>query len=300
MDSLKRMMGMIVILANFLPLCVYSQTAPPGTDIYVASISMDEGTLSVSTPTNITNRPGYDNQPYFLPDGTGLLYTSLQEDSQTDIFRYDFNRKVITRVTETRESEYSPTIMPDGKFFSTVRVELDTMQRLWKFPIGGGKPVIVLEHVKPVGYHAWGNENTVALFVLGDPPTLQIADSRTGKAERILGGVGRSLHKIPKMDAISFVHKMSEEEWLIKQIELKSRKIMLVVKALPKREDYAWTPGGTILMADGPKLFQFMPGKDENWREIADFSNAGLLNITRIAVSPSGGRVALVADYMMN
>ncbi len=229
-----------------------------------------------------------------------MLYTSLQEDSQTDIFRYDFNRKVITRVTETRESEYSPTIMPDGKFFSTVRVELDTMQRLWKFPIGGGKPVIVLEHVKPVGYHAWGNENTVALFVLGDPPTLQIADSRTGKAERILGGVGRSLHKIPKMDAISFVHKMSEEEWLIKQIELKSRKIMLVVKALPKREDYAWTPGGTILMADGPKLFQFMPGKDENWREIADFSNAGLLNITRIAVSPSGGRVALVADYMMN
>jgi hypothetical protein len=294
------MMGMIVILANLLPLCVYSQSDPPGTDIYVAGISMEEGTLSVSTPINITNRPGYDNQPYFLPDGTGLLYTSLQENSQTDILRYDFNRKVSTRVTETRESEYSPTIMPDGKFFSTVRVELDTMQRLWKFPIDGDKPAIVLEHVKPVGYHAWGNENTVALFVLGDPPTLQIADSRTGKAEKILGRVGRSLHKIPRMEGISFVHKMSEEEWLIKQIELKSRKIMPIVKTLPKREDYAWTPGGRILMADGPKLFQFMPGKDENWREIADFSNAGLRNITRIAVSPSGGRVALVADDIVN
>jgi hypothetical protein len=47
-------------------------------------------------------------------------------------------------------------------------------------------------------------------------------------------------------------------------------------------------------MANGSKLFA-RSKSDWAWVEIADFSSAGLKNITRIAVSPKGDRIALVA-----
>ena len=60
-------------------------------------------------------------------------------------------------------------------------------------------------------------------------------------------------------------------------------------------EDYAWTPQGILLMGKEAKLYQYDLKKDAAWKEIADFSNAGLKNITRLAVSPKGDRLAVVA-----
>ncbi len=96
--------------------------APPATDIYLAELRVSHGRASVGAPVNVTGRPGYDNQPMFLPDGRAFLYTSIREDSQADIYRYDIARATSSRVTATRESEYSPTPLPDGTGFSVVRV----------------------------------------------------------------------------------------------------------------------------------------------------------------------------------
>jgi hypothetical protein len=49
-----------------------------------------------------------------------------------------------------------------------------------------------------------------------------------------------------------------------------------------------------LLMANGSKLFA-RKKSDFAWVELSDFSNAGLKNITRIAVSPKGDRIAVVA-----
>src|SRR5258708_16942898 len=51
------------------------------------------GRVSVGVPVNVTARPGYDNQPFFLPNGRAFLYTSIREDSQADIYRYDIDTK---------------------------------------------------------------------------------------------------------------------------------------------------------------------------------------------------------------
>jgi len=133
------------------------------------------------------------------------------------------------------------------------------------------------------------------MFVLGNPPTLQLGDTRTGKAEIIEKNIGRSLHKIPKREALSFVHKVSEKEWLIKQLDLKTRAVTTLVKTLDGSEDYAWTPSGILLMGKEAKLYQYDLKKDAAWKEITDFSNAGLKSITRLAVSSKGDRLAVVA-----
>jgi tricorn protease-like protein len=272
------------------------QASPPATDIYLLNMKVHHGQFELGKPINITNRDGYDNQPSFLPDGQSLLYTSIGEDGQADTYKYNIAGSSIIRVTQTPESEYSPTVMPDGKHFSVVRVEADSTQRLWKFPLDGGEPTLLLPEVKPVGYYAWGNTHTVALFVLGNPPTLQLADIRAGKAEVVIENIGRSLHKIPGKEAISFVHKASESEWIIKQLDFKTRQVTPLAKTLPGREDYAWTPDGVLLMGNDSRLYKNDLKKNSDWQGIADFAGAGLKAITRLAVNPKGDRLALVSN----
>ncbi len=271
------------------------QNAPPSTDIFLADFHRSrDGRLMFSQPVNITSREGYDNQPYFLPDGASLIFTSIREGTQPDIYRYTLKDKSTTQMTRTTEGEYSPT--PAGKFFSVIRVEADQTQRLWKFPFDGGAPSLVLENIKPVGYHCWLDENTLALFVLGRPATLQIADTRTGKAETVESNIGRSLHRHPRRGTLTFVHKLTETEWLIKEMDIKTRKTETIIRTLAGSEDYAWTKEGVILMASGAKLFKFDPSKDKEWQPVADFAGAGIKSITRLTVSPRGDKLALVAS----
>src|SRR5437773_7923985 len=172
---------------------------PPATDIYLADLRVAQGRVSVGVPVNVTARPGYDNQPFFLRDGRAFLYTSIREDSQADIYRYDIDTKTSVRLTATRESEYSPTPLPDGSGFSVVRVEADSTQRLWAFDLAGSPPRLVLDSIKPVGYHAWADAHTLVLLVRGSPATLQLAAaaSPSGRGEVIARDIGRSLQPVP-------------------------------------------------------------------------------------------------------
>ncbi len=269
--------------------------AQPATDIYLGRLALRNGGFEVGSFRNITDRDGYDNQPHFTPDGTALLYTSIREDGQADTYRYDLASGAVTRLTRTPESEYSPTVMPGGDAFSVVRVEADSTQRLWSFDMGGNVRRLVLEDVKPVGYHAWGDENTVALFVLGDPPTLQLADTRTGRVQVVKSDIGRSLHRVPGSRAISFLQRRSEEEAWIEELELATGQATTLVRTLPGSEDYAWTPDGAILMGQGPRLFAWRRGED-GWTEVGNLESYGIGEISRIAVSPAGDWIAIVSS----
>lgn len=265
---------------------------PPSSDIFVVDVASQNGKMKLGQPVKITNWVGYNNQPSFMPDGQSILYTSIR-DKQADIYRYDIRSGATTQVTSTPESEYSPTLMPDGKSISVVRVEADGTQRLWRFPLAGGAPSLILEKIKPVGYHWWLDDHTLALFILGKPNTLQLVDTRTEKAETIAENPGRILRRIPHQNKLSFVHKISDQEWIITAYDLDSRKTTELIKTFPGVEDYAWTPAGDLLMAKDAKLF-VRKKSDWAWQEIADFSSAALKNITRIAVSPKGDKIAFV------
>ena len=272
--------------------------APPATDIYVADLHVAGRRVSVGPPVNVTARPGYDNQPFFLPDGRAFLYTAVH-DGQADIYRYDLGRHTSVQVTATRESEYSPTPLPDGKGFSVVRVEADSTQRLWAFDADGSHPHLVLDSIKPVGYHAWADDHTVVLFVLGAPPTLQTADSRApmaGPGFVIRRDIGRSLQRIPgRHAAVSFVqHDSVAGNWL-EELDLQPAQITKLVKAPPGADFFVWTRDGIVLTASGTTLYQWDSRRGGEWEVVADFAPAGLTNVTRLAVSPRGDRLAIVA-----
>lgn len=269
--------------------------AQGGTDIFVAPLQTWGTSIRVGTPLNVTRRPGYDNQPAFTRDSKSVLFTS-QREGQTDIYRYDTGADSTTQVTSTYESEYSPTPIAKGGGFSVIRVERDSTQRLWRFADDGSAPRVILENIKPVGYHAWANDRELVLFVLGNPATLQRANTISGRADTIVQNPGRSIHKIPGRNAVSFVHKISDKEWWIKQLDLSNGAVTNLVQTLPGSEDYAWTPKGMAVMASGNTLYCWNPATKDGWREVARFQEPGLQAIKRLAVSPDGKRIAMVSD----
>jgi Tol biopolymer transport system component len=270
---------------------------PPATDVYLAAVSPSpDGNIRVGDPENISKNAGYDNQPFFTTNDGSVLFTSMRDGKQTDIYEYTFATRSSRQLTSTATSEYSPTPAPGGRI-SVIRVEADGTQRLWAFPATGGELSLVLNDVKPVGYHTWSDDHTLVLFVLGEPATLQIADTNSGKSEVVAQRPGRCLAHVPG-GGISFVQKgPGKEPWRIMELDLASKKATPITDTLEGREDYAWLPDGRLLMASGAKIFLW--GKDNRvsvWQEVADLSPAGIGNITRVAVSPDGKRLAFVAE----
>jgi dipeptidyl aminopeptidase/acylaminoacyl peptidase len=279
--------------------------ARPSTDVFVAPLKVSGAAVTIGSPVNISSSTGYDNQPSFTPDGASILFTSVRGDAkQSEIYRFDFGAGAgtLTRLTETAESEYSPTVTPDGKHFSVIRVEGDGTQRLWQFTIDGKSPSLVLTDVKPVGYHAWTDDRTLALFVLGKPATLQVADRTTGAATTIAHDIGRSIQRIPGRNTVSFVWREvpaggNTATLSIRELDPKTRAVTPLVSAVAgaTEADLAWTPDGLLLMAHNGALYGWRRG-DATWTRVADLAALGLTGVSRMAVSPKGDRIAFVAN----
>jgi hypothetical protein len=252
--------------------------------------------MVVGAPSNITSSPGYDNQPFFAPDGETLFFTSIAGGArQTDIYQYDTRSRTSSRVTSTPEGEYSPTVTPDGAHLSVIRVEADATQRLWRFTLTGQQPEIVLERIKPVGYHAWADDRTLALFVLGQPPTLQLADTRTGDGEVLLRGIGRSLQRIPGAARSALSRRMPTARCgFASSIRRPGASRRWWPRSPVEGADCAWTPDGMLVMAEHDVLYGWRPATE--WKRLADLAALGLHGVTRIAISPKGDRIALVAN----
>ena len=238
----------------------------------------------------------------FSPDGRRLLFSVNRDGKQTDVFAFDIGSRRLSQLTRTPENENSPTFLPAGigeaGGFSVVRSEMDRTQRLWRFNPQGQNPQLILADIKPVGYHAWVDADHVALFVLGQPATLQLARVSTGKAEVAASDIGRSLHRIPGTRLVSFVQKEASGEYWLKQIDVDSKKIEPLVKAVDGSEnrDCAWMPDGkTILMTSGTKVFSWSRGAT-GWSEVFDGAPHQLGTISRLNVSPKGDAVALVVS----
>jgi hypothetical protein len=168
----------------------------------------------------------------------------------------------------------------------------------------GRDPRVILDAVKPVGYHAWADDRTLALFILGppggnQPATLRVADTQSGAVREIATDIGRSLSRIPGTNKISFVQRERAGEktsLTIKELDPKSGAMRPLIQAVDGSGDVdcAWTPGGTLLMARGDRLYAWKPPQS-SWREIASLEQLGLRGATRLAVSPKSTLLAVVA-----
>lgn len=245
------------------------------------------------------NPTGYNNQPQFFSPYEIYLTVQFPEDTtQTDIFVLNPALRTTAQVTATTTSEYSPTRMPGGKYFSAVRVEPGGTQRLWAFPLDrsdNGRPVF--PNILGVGYHCWLRDTVAALFIVGENNSnhyLGLAGTKRQQLQRIAFNVGRCLQKMPD-SRLAFVQKATEQTWFIKTYDLNTKTSGIVIKTLPGSEDFTVLPDGTFLAGQNAKLYQYNPRRQTDWKEIADLSRYGVHKITRLAASEDG-KLAIVVQ----
>ena len=250
-------------------------------DVFLVPLTRAADGWRTGVPANVSRFAGYDNQPAFAADARALFFTR-QGDGQTDIWRSDFGTGRLAPVASTAESEYSAFPTPNGDALTVVRVEADSSQRLWRLPLDGGAPTLLVPDVKPVGYFAFPTDSTLAMFVLGSPATLQLATLGRPGTRTVARNIGRSLHRIPGSANISFVQK-GGDRWYIVRLDPERGTQDTLVATRPRREDHAWLDSTTLVMGDGAALWQYTLG-DSAWTPLADFAFSGISDITRLAV----------------
>jgi hypothetical protein len=252
----------------------------PATDIYILTLSKNQkGKYIVGTPEKITPWEGYDNQPYFLPDGTGLLYTSIRDSTKADLYKFTYQFTQTTQLSHTPlTAEYSPMLMPDKTGISCVRVLEDDSTQLLSRMSKGDEYTSLFPKLNPVGYYCWASTDVVAMFVLGKPQTLRVGNVKTGEVKKVGERVGRCLQKFPGK-ANGFYYLQWDEDSTsatINSYELKTGKTAEVVNALQDSEDFAVLPDGTFLMGTGSELYRYLPGTDTDWILLEDFAGTAV------------------------
>jgi Asp-tRNA(Asn)/Glu-tRNA(Gln) amidotransferase A subunit family amidase len=299
---MRRHFALLAALLGALLLPMAGGTAQDASDLFLTELRQQNDRLGAGPATNLTGRPGYDNQPSFTPEGRAILYTAIDDAGQADTWRYDLDSARATRVTTTApESEYSPAVMPSGDRFAVVRVEPDSAQRLWSFRMDGSDPRLVFERVRPVGYFAFADASTVVMFILGSPATLHVGDVRTGESREVARDIGRSIRKIPGRRAVSFVQPVAPDELWIMELDLADLADISTRRLAPVRagaDAHAWTPDGTLLQASGSNLSMWRT-ETSDWMTVRDFSGDGITDITRMDVSPDGARLVFVGNQVV-
>lgn len=268
----------------------------PDTDIWLAPLTRTGGRLTVGDPVNVTRRAGYDNQPWFLPDGRGFYFVA-QHHGQTDVFRYDLRSRNATRLTNTPESEYSPMLTPDGRAITVVRVEADSSQHLWLLSRAGAPLRRAPGDVLTVGYYVRADDRHYVMFLADSVQSLVVSDVPRGRvtvvAKRLAGSAPQ---RIPRSRQVSVARIDSARGRWIERLDLKSLRLSPIVQTRGGSPHYVWTRRGTILMAEGSTLYEFDPRRDTTWRPVTTFLAPGLQRLSRLALSPAEDRIALVSE----
>jgi len=289
-------------------LCVKSQI--PATEIYLLDIDNHGSHSHTGKPKNISISKGYDSQPCFNSDGSLILFTSIRDgQKQADVYEYQVVADQVVQITKTVESEYSPTFMDDGKHFSTVRVEKDSAQRLWQFAFDTKeKPIRLLDKaVDSVGYHCWYAKDKLALFILTEPISLQLAELKNWETKTIADSIGRCIQKVRDEKAFYFVDKSDTLNYYICKysksgIQLEGGALQLGNNATTEKlfptvqgsEDFCITPEGNFIMAKESTIYLLNPAT-KIWSPLVDLKSEGITGITRVAISPDGKKLAIVA-----
>ncbi|MEZ0538117.1 TolB family protein [Fibrella arboris] len=278
-------------------LSVTASFAQNGAEVYLLDLSEKAGKVTLSNPRNVSNNPGYDNQPFFHPTRPLLYYTAMMPGGQTDIWSYDLRKAVKTPVTRTPDSEYSPTVLPNQTQLSCiVQRKANGNQDLVSYDLADPeKTELLLESQKmgKIGYQAWLNADEAVVFVLGTPNTMHYLNRKTGRDTVIAGQIGRSFHRIPGKQAFSFVQPVGET-WLIRSYDPVRNQVSDVATSGVNSEHYnAWLPSGTLLESRGTELWSFSP-KTKQWQAVALPADLPRKKLSRIAVQ--GKLVAVVID----
>ena len=250
MKLIKPLLGLIAINALTLDI---AQASMPKSQILLADLNTPHG-IRVSI---VSDKTSYNNQPH-LTD-TGLYYTReiiSNDQSQTDIALYSLSSKQTSMVTNTPQSEYSPTLTPDGQHLSAIVVEDDGKQKLWQYPLAPELAASrIFDWIEPVGYHAWGSNNDLVMFILGEPHTLQYTSVAAAKGEVVASDIGRTLIYNKAQAEFLFSHSKHGQHHLAR-FDPQTKQVTDILRLPNQVQDFILKDENTIAYAIKNRVYQ--------------------------------------------
>src|SRR6185437_7901286 len=122
-------------------------------------------------------------------------------------------------------------------------------------------------------------------------------DARGARRDTIARDIGRSLVMIPGARAFTYLQR-GPAGWSLLRAELGGAGApeTSTLAAMPAGADYVvWLSPRLAITAAGSSILSWSPGQT-GWGPAADLSAAGLARASRLAVSPDGKWLAIVAE----
>lgn len=270
---------------------VFSQS---NTEIFLFDLETSPSKIELKNGKNLSNNEGYDNQPSFLNDRY-ILFASTR-NTQTDIAKYDMRYDSKSWLNFTEGGEYTPLKIPNKNEVSAVRLDTDGKQRLYTYNMSNGDSSELIQDFV-VAYYTWFDENIIVSAVIeGDELNLYASNLQDRTHRKYATKVGRSFHRIPNSNLVSFISKENENQWQIKSLDPISGVTKVIANTMEGVEDMCWLDSKTILSGKDNILYKLTLKKDNNWKQVATLDANGIEKITRLATNPEGTKLLIAAD----
>ncbi|MFC3033601.1 hypothetical protein ACFOEE_13820 [Pseudoalteromonas fenneropenaei] len=270
--------------------------------LLMAAFGVNASQIFVAKPSElglnvfaITSAEGYHNQP--LVTAQGVYFTGevqQAESTQMDLFFYDFASGRSENLTQSPVSEYSPTLYPYDSGLSAIVVEPDGKQRLWFYPFDKTQSAKRLyEHLEPVGYHAWGANKDMILFMLGEPHYLLHGPVTGYQPQKRAEHIGRSLAYNAASQRFSFTYQDEQQQQWFATLDDATRTVNKHFVLANTVQDYTWLNANEVAYAIAGRIYRRNLNAVQKVSQWYDFS-AYCQQISRLSVS--GETLAFVCE----
>ncbi len=271
---------------------IFSQT---NTEVFLCDLMPEYGGLNIYSVKNISNDPGYDSQPSFPDDNT--VFFAGNNKGQTDIAKYVISNGIKSWYNvPTDGGEYSPTLIPNNTKVAAVRLDTNGLQRLYAYG-DSTNDITELSIDLQVAYFAFFNDRKILASVLSDDRLdLVISEINSTKVDTLLTNSGRSIHKVPGSKSMSYTLQNQEKNQDLYLLDMANLESFFVCQLPIGIQDYVWLNDSQVLIGSGSRLYIYDTFLNSEWKEIADLTDYNIKDISRLAVSPNGKRLAIVAE----
>lgn len=267
------------------------------TEVYVFDITPAYSGLELLNARNVSNNEGYDNQPSFISNET--LVFAGNNNGQTDISEYNFSTQIKKWVnSETEGSEYSPQKFPSNSDLAAVRLDKDGKQRLYKYNSETGGSSELIENIEIAYFAFYNDEKILATVLSGTQMDLVMVDLKTKSTDTLFKNAGRSLQKIPNTNSMAYTLVNEDNNLDLYVLDMNSNDSFFICELPFDVQDYVWLNDSQVLCAMGSILYIYDTLGIPEWNKVASLEEYGVKNISRMAISPNGKKLALVADEL--